>query len=107
LPRDAPLTWAFSPPARNLRPDQATLDAIVRRCVAVQPRLAHARIIGYRVGLRPYRPRVRVEHMRLADTDVIHNYGHGGAGVSLCWGCAFRVRDVAVGLLGATLQPAG
>jgi D-amino-acid oxidase len=91
----------------DLRPDQTTLDAIVRRCVAVEPRLAHARITGYRVGLRPYRPTVRVEHVRLGDTDVIHNYGHGGAGVSLSWGCAFRVRDLAVGLLGATLQPAG
>jgi D-amino-acid oxidase len=91
----------------ELRPNPKTLEAIVRRCVALEPRLEHARITGYRVGLRPYRPRVRVEHVRLGDTDVIHNYGHGGAGVSLSWGCAFRVRDLALGLLGATLQPAG
>ncbi len=93
--------------SEDRRADQATLDAIVRRCVAVEPRLARARIIGYRVGLRPYRPQVRVEHARQGDADVIHNYGHGGAGVSLSWGCAFRVRDLAVGLLGATRQPPG
>jgi D-amino-acid oxidase len=83
----------------DLRPDQETLDAIVRRCVAVEPRLRDARIIGYRVGLRPARPRVRVEHARLGGADIVHNYGHGGAGVSLSWGCAFKVRDVVSDLL--------
>ncbi|MGE5186171.1 MAG: FAD-dependent oxidoreductase [Acidobacteriota bacterium] len=48
-----------------------------------------------RAGLRPYRLEVRLErdarHPR-----VIHNYGHGGAGFTLCRGCA---EDVAA-LLG-------
>ncbi len=40
-------------------------------------------------GLRPTSPRVRVEVERLAsDRIVVHNYGHGGAGVTLSWGCA-------------------
>lgn len=41
------------------------------------------------VGLRPYRPSgfvVRAE--KLDDTLVIHNYGHGGAGITLSWGTA-------------------
>jgi D-amino-acid oxidase len=37
-----------------------------------------------RVGLRPYRPEVRLER----DGRVIHNYGHGGSGFTLCRGCA-------------------
>src|SRR5215831_3334937 len=40
-------------------------------------------------GLRPYRPSgfvVRPEN--LGDTLVIHNYGHGGAGITLSWGTA-------------------
>jgi D-amino-acid oxidase len=37
-----------------------------------------------RVGLRPYRLEVRLERAGR----VIHNYGHGGAGFTLCWGCA-------------------
>jgi FAD dependent oxidoreductase len=41
------------------------------------------------VGLRPYRPSgfvVRGE--KLDDTLVIHNYGHGGGGITLSWGTA-------------------
>jgi D-amino-acid oxidase len=37
-----------------------------------------------RAGMRPYRPAVRLER----DGRVIHNYGHGGAGFTLCRGCA-------------------
>jgi len=37
-----------------------------------------------RVGLRPYRLEVRLER----DGRIIHNYGHGGAGFTLCRGCA-------------------
>ena len=41
------------------------------------------------VGLRPYRPSgfvVRAE--KLDDTLVVHNYGHGGGGITLSWGTA-------------------
>lgn len=37
-----------------------------------------------RAGLRPYRLEVRLERAGR----VIHNYGHGGAGYTLCRGCA-------------------
>lgn len=40
-----------------------------------------------RVGLRPFRAEVRLE-IDPADPRVIHNYGHGGAGFTLCHGCA-------------------
>jgi D-amino-acid oxidase len=54
--------------------------------------LAHAKRLGIvvgalrteRVGLRPYRAEVRLER----EGRVIHNYGHGGAGFTLCRGCA-------------------
>jgi len=47
------------------------------------------------VGLRPHRSAgVRVE--RDSDLPVIHNYGHGGAGVSLSWGCAEEAADLAM-----------
>ncbi|MGW7516542.1 FAD-dependent oxidoreductase [Streptomyces sp. NPDC054796] len=70
-------------------PDPATAEAIIRRCARVHPALAHARVLEHRVGLRPYRPRVRLEAERLpGGTLCVHNYGHGGAGVTVSWGCA-------------------
>jgi len=54
--------------------------------------LAHAKTLGIavgavrseRAGLRPYRAEVRLER----EGRIIHNYGHGGAGFTLCRGCA-------------------
>jgi glycine/D-amino acid oxidase-like deaminating enzyme len=46
-------------------------------------------------GLRPYRKKsYRLEREVLGDKLVIHNYGHGGGGISLSWGCAAKVRDM-------------
>jgi D-amino-acid oxidase len=47
------------------------------------------------VGLRPFRPSgfvVRAE--RLGDTLVVHNYGHGGAGITLSWGTSKLAVDI-------------
>lgn len=52
------------------------------------------RIIRTVVGLRPYRQEgfvVKVE--RLGKKTVIHNYGHGGAGISLSWGTSTMAAD--------------
>jgi D-amino-acid oxidase len=77
----------------SLDPDPATGRAIVSRCAEVFPSIAGARVLEHRVGLRPARSRVRLEEERLGrrGTRLIHSYGHGGAGVSLSWGCAFEV----------------
>lgn len=48
-------------------------------------------------GLRPFRPQgFRVEAERIGDTLVIHNYGHGGCGVTLSWGTAKLALDIAL-----------
>ena len=78
-------------------PDPATAAAILARATALVPALAGARVLGHRVGLRPARPAVRLER----EGRVVHCYGHGGAGVTLSWGCASEV----VRLVGA--PPAG
>ncbi len=77
----------------ELRPDESKAREIIRRCIAVEPLIAEARVIGQRVGLRPVRSRVRFANEWHGDTLLLHNYGHGGAGVTLSWGCA---REIAV-----------
>jgi len=72
----------------QLTSDQAATEAIFARCLALEPRLRDAPILGTQVGLRPCRPEVRVEREMHGSTPVIHNYGHGGAGITLSWGCA-------------------
>lgn len=78
--------------------DEAVAADIVARCIALEPRLEDAEVLGHKAGLRPVRDEVRVEAVELSDGTVcIHNYGHGGAGITLSWGCA----DEVVRLLGA------
>jgi glycine/D-amino acid oxidase-like deaminating enzyme len=52
-------------------------------------------VIRVIVGHRPYRPTgFRVERQQIGDKTVIHNYGHGGGGLSLGWGSsALAVRE--------------
>jgi D-amino-acid oxidase len=51
-----------------------------------------AEIVSVACGLRPVRPTVRLEREEMGPGRVvIHNYGHGGAGVTLSWGCAAEV----------------
>jgi len=76
----------------QLDPDRATAEAILDRCAALEPRLRDAEILEHKVGLRPGRPAVRLEAEQLgAGRLLVHNYGHGGAGVTLSWGCADEV----------------
>lgn len=54
------------------------------------------RIIGQLVGLRPYRSTgFRIEAVKFDDKHIIHNYGHGGAGVTLSWGSAMMAAELA------------
>ena len=68
-------------------PSSETAEQILRRATELVPALAGARVVAHRVGLRPVRPTVRLE----AVGRVIHCYGHGGAGVTISWGCAAEV----------------
>ncbi len=75
--------------AWSLTPDPAVAERIVARCAALRPEIAGARVLEHRVGLRPARHAVRLERAELPDGRVlVHNYGHGGAGVTVAWGCA-------------------
>ncbi|WP_413802240.1 FAD-dependent oxidoreductase [Streptomyces iranensis] len=84
--------------AWSLEPDPATAEAIVARCARVHPQVAHARVLAHRVGLRPARSRVRLEREELPGGGAcVHNYGHGGAGVTVAWGCAEEAFRLLIG----------
>jgi D-amino-acid oxidase len=90
--RDVVLGGTSEPHAEDRIPDPELTRQIVARCARLEPRLADARVLGVKVGLRPGRPSVRLAAERRGETLVVHNYGHGGAGVTLSWGCAAAVR---------------
>lgn len=97
--RDVVLGGTFETGRRDLRPDPAEAAAIVRRCVALVPELAGVPVRSEKIGLRPVRrggPRVAVEPAESAGR-LVHAYGHGGAGMTLAWGCADEVADLALG----------
>jgi D-amino-acid oxidase len=71
--------------------DEVT-TAIMSRASRLVPALAQARILGVHTGLRPARSEVRLEtETRAEGGHIIHNYGHGGAGWTIAWGCADEV----------------
>jgi D-amino-acid oxidase len=71
-------------------PSAEVASAILRRALRLVPELAGADVLQHKVGLRPARPEVRLERVG----DVVHCYGHGGAGVTLSWGCADEVAEL-------------
>jgi len=75
------------------RTEQESLNDILKRAYSVFPGLDKRKIIGSWAGLRPFRPEVRVELEE--DTNIIHNYGHGGSGYTLAFGCAEEVVKLA------------
>ncbi|HJW38333.1 MAG TPA: FAD-dependent oxidoreductase [Candidatus Udaeobacter sp.] len=104
---DAPLMYAI--PRRNdcvfggtneisddLDVDPRSTARILDECSRVL-NIDKPRVTAERVGLRPFRKSgVRLERDQLCDgRTVIHNYGHGGAGFTLSWGCAREVLDTA------------
>jgi D-amino-acid oxidase len=80
----------------NREIDPAVTSRMVAECSRVL-KISKPQVLAERVGLRPFRKSgVRVERDRLRDgRTVIHNYGHGGAGFTLSWGCAREVVNLA------------
>jgi len=76
--------------------DPAATARVVAECSRVL-NIESPKVLAERVGLRPFRKSgVRLERSKLRDgRTVIHNYGHGGAGFTLSWGCAQEVDDLA------------
>lgn len=75
-------------------PEPTIADAILARAIAVEPRFEGSVVMRTDVGVRPYRPTVRLDTEDVEGVRVVHNYGHGGSGVTLSWGCAADVLDL-------------
>src|SRR2546428_11429263 len=77
----APTPPAFAPrPAIDLAPPRITWDRVIRTTI----------------GLRPHRDSGFVlKGVKFDDKTVIHDYGFGGAGMSLAWGCGAMAADMA------------
>ena len=82
--------------SNDLAVDSATTTRIVAQCTRTL-NIEKPDVLAGRVGLRPFRKSgVRVECARLDDGRTgIHNYGHGGSGFTLSWGCAAEVFQLA------------
>jgi D-amino-acid oxidase len=79
----------------SLEVDRETANNIIERCAKLAPQVKAAKIITHLVGLRPGRTSVRLEAEHFPGGGyVVHNYGHGGAGVTVSWGCAAEVAEL-------------
>jgi D-amino-acid oxidase len=103
---EAPLTYAIprtndcvfggtNAVSDNRNIDPIATSKIVAECARVL-NIDKPKVLAERVGLRPFRRSgVRVEHEQLRDgRTLIHNYGHGGSGFTLSWGCANEVLEI-------------
>lgn len=76
----------------DLRPSEYDFESIKTRCEALVPSLKTAKVEEVKVGLRPHRDPVRVETEFMDSSrgilKIVHNYGHGGYGVTTSPGTA-------------------
>lgn len=103
IPRgnDLVLGGSVEPGMESRDADEAVAEAVRGRCEARLAALRGAKTVSTATHLRPWRPSVRLELERpRPDRALVHNYGHGGAGVTLAFGCSAEVARLAECLRG-------
>ncbi|GMS84736.1 hypothetical protein PENTCL1PPCAC_6911 [Pristionchus entomophagus] len=83
----------------DMEVNEETAKRIMDENVKRMPVLKGAEVISHHVGLRPFRTSLRIEKETIRnekgkETTIIHNYGHGGSGITLFWGCALHVVEL-------------
>jgi len=80
----------------NEKPRLDVAEDILGRARQVMPALQEMEVLEHLVGLRPARHLVRLERELVPGLPpILHNYGHGGSGFTLSWGCAIEVMQMA------------
>ncbi|WP_211190944.1 FAD-dependent oxidoreductase [Actinomycetospora sp. TBRC 11914] len=79
------------PGRTDATPDREEAREILHRCREAEPALQDARVLRIDTGILPARPTTRVEVEQRGNGLVVHDYGHGGSGLALCWGTAHDV----------------
>lgn len=93
---DTVIGGTVEPFADSERPDPSVTSVLVRAACRVLPGLSDADVLRTAAGLRPYRHgSVRLEPENFGSHRVVHNYGHGGSGVTLSWGSAEAAVELA------------
>ncbi|RDD41544.1 D-aspartate oxidase [Trichoplax sp. H2] len=84
--------------------DDEIHEETMQRIYSVMPSLKNAKVTWKWSGLRPARPAVRLENDQLnvngKKLPIIHNYGHGGSGITLHLGCALNATKLVIEALG-------
>jgi glycine/D-amino acid oxidase-like deaminating enzyme len=78
-------------PAPVLDLNRELIESATGVDIAPWPRTA---TVGYRCARTPESGGVRLEPETMGNQLIVHNYGHGGAGVALAWSCAVRVAQI-------------
>ncbi|XP_051781207.1 D-aspartate oxidase isoform X3 [Erpetoichthys calabaricus] len=78
--------------------DEADSSGIFERCCELEPSLKKSQVCSKLVGLRPTRNSLRLEREFFVhgnrQVPIIHNYGHGGGGISIHWGTALEATQL-------------
>lgn len=75
--------------------ESGAVSLIVQGNKRILPHLSLEHVIGSYAGLRPFRRgSIRIEAESMGDKQIIHNYGHGGSGVTMSWGSAQLAVDL-------------
>ena len=83
----------------SLEVSEEDTKAILAKCAAIAPEFTEVEIIEIVVGLRPARKEIRLERQDFEDgSAIVHNYGHGGSGFTVAWGCAREVVSLVNGI---------
>jgi len=73
---------------------------VLERAIGLEPSLSGSVVLRTYAGLRPYRTsgiRLEKDSSSTSNHTLIHNYGHGGSGWTVSWGCASAVLAILAG----------